>query len=65
VSTAGDRIVEVRMILIVLVDITDPEFIETLAQAKSPSSVHHVVASEVVSNLESVAYVDSVIASSL
>lgn len=60
-----ERIVEVRIMLIVLVKVAAPEFVEALAQARSPSSVEQVVASEVVSNLESIAYVDSVIASSL
>ena len=60
------RIVEVRMIVIVLVDVMDPSFIEALAaSASNPSSVAQVVSSEVVSNLESVSYVESVIVSQL
>ena len=64
-TAEGEHLVEVGMIVIVVIDVTDPEFVEALAQAKSPSSVQQVVASEVVSNLESVAYVESAIVSSL
>ena len=65
-SSDRKRIVEVRMIVIVLVDVTEPRFIEALAASgNNPSSVAQVVSSEVVSNLESVAYVESVIVSQL
>jgi hypothetical protein len=60
-----ERIVEVRLILIVLVDVTDSEFVDPSARAKPMSSAQQFVASEVVSNLESLAYVRSVIATSL
>ena len=60
------RIVEVRMIVIVLVDLTQPSLTEALAASGGkPSSLADVVASEVVSNLESVSYVESVIVSPL
>ena len=60
------RIFEVRMIVIVLVNVTEPSFIDALAAfGSNPSSVAQVVSSEVVSNLESVAYVESVIVSQL
>lgn len=60
------RIIEVRLIVIVLVDVTEASFIEALAASGSnPSSVADVVSSEVVSNLESVSYVESVIVSHL
>ena len=65
-SSERKRTIEVRMIVIVLVDVTEPSFIEALAASGSnPSSVAQVVSSEVVSNLESVAYVESVIVSQL
>ena len=65
-SSERKRIIEVRMIVIVLVDVTEPSFIEALATSGSkPSSVAQVVSSEVASNLESVAYVESVIVSQL
>ena len=52
--------------VIVDVDITDPEFIDALkSEHRQPSSVTEVVTSEVVSNLESVSYIDSVIVSQL
>ena len=60
------RIIEVRMIVIVTVDVTDPSLIEALAASgKNPSALADVVSSEVVSNLESVSYVDAVIVSQL
>ena len=65
-SNDRKRIIEVRMIVIVLVDVTEPSFIEALAASvTNPSSVVQVVSSEVVSNLESVSYVESVIVSQL
>ncbi len=65
-SSDRKRTVEVRMIVIVLVDLTEPSFIEALAASGSqPSSVAEVVSSEVVSNLESVSYIESVIVSHL
>ena len=65
-SNDRKRIVEVRMIVIVLVDLTEPSLTEALATSGSnPSSVAQVVSAEVVSNLESVAYVQSVIVSQL
>ena len=58
-SSDQKRIVEVRMIVIVLVDLTEPSLTEALAASGSqPSSLAEVVASEVVSNLESVSYVE-------
>jgi hypothetical protein len=65
-SSDRTRIVEVRLIVIVRVDVTEPSFIEALAASGSkPSSLAEVVSSEVVSNLESVSYVESVIVSHL
>ncbi len=60
------RIVEVRLIVIVLVDVADPSLTDALAASgRQPSSLAEVIASEVVSNLESVSYVESVIVSPL
>ena len=65
-SSDQKRVVEVRMIIIVGVDVTAPSFVETLvALRKNPSSVAEVVSSEVVSNLESVSYVEFAIVSHL
>jgi len=65
-SSDRKRIIEVRLIVIVLVDVTEPSFIEALtASGSNPSSVAEVVSSEVVSNLESVSYVESVVVSHL
>ena len=65
-SNDRKRTFEVRMIVIVLVDVTDAGFIDALgAFGLNPSSVADVVSSEVVSNLESVSYVESVIVSHL
>jgi hypothetical protein len=63
-STDHKRIVEVRLIVIVMVNLTEPSLTEALAASGGqPSSLAHVVSSEVVSNLESVSYVESVIVS--
>jgi hypothetical protein len=60
------RIVEVRLVVIVLVDLSDPDLTEVLAaRGGHPVSVADAVSSEVVSNLESVSYVESAIASPL
>lgn len=60
------RTVEVRMLVIAIIDLTDPELAEALkAEHRQPSSVTEVVAREVVSNLESVSYIDAAIVSQL
>lgn len=60
------RIVEVRLLVIVLVDLADPTLIEALAASRhTPPSLATIVSSEVTSNLESVSYVDAVIVSQL
>lgn len=51
--------VEVRLLVLVIVDPKDPELLETVA-ADEASSITDVVAAEVVSNLESVSYVKGV-----
>lgn len=65
-SSERKRIVEVRLIVIVRVDVREPSLTEALAASGSqPSSLAEVVSSEVVSNLESVSYVESVIVGQL
>ena len=60
------RMFEIRLIVIVLVDVTEPSLTEALtASGSQPSSLADLVSSEVVSNLESVSYVESVIVSQL
>ena len=60
------RHIEVRMLVIAIIDLTDPELTDALKAAhRQPSSVAEVVASEVVSNLESVSYIDTAIVSHL
>ena len=60
------RTTEVRMLVIVTVNLTDAGLADTLkAYPGQPSSVAAIVASEVVSNLESVSYVDTAVASHL
>jgi hypothetical protein len=64
-SSDRKRIVEVRMMVIVFVDLTKPGLTEALAAAqRQPSSIAHVISAEVASNLESVSYVESVIVQS-
>jgi hypothetical protein len=66
VAERTKRHVEVRMLVIAIVDITNPELTEALkAKHRQPSSVAEIVAEEVVSNLESVSYVDTAIVSHL
>lgn len=65
-SSDQKRIVEVCLIVIVRVDLTEPSLTDALAAStRQPSSLAEVVSSEVVSNLESVSYVESVIVSHL
>ena len=60
------RTLEVRMLVIAIVDLTDGALAEALkAETRQPSTVAHLVASEVVSNLESVPYIDTAIVSHL
>ena len=56
------RTIEVRMLVIAIVDLTDVALADALkAETRQPSSVAQLVASEVVSNLESVPYIDTAI----
>jgi hypothetical protein len=60
------RTTEVRLFVIAIIDLTDPGLTDALqAEHKQPSSVADLVAAEVVSNLESVSYVDAAIVSQL
>jgi hypothetical protein len=60
------RTAEVRMLVVVTIDLTDPELAEALkAQHRQSSSVAELVTQEVVSNLEAVSYVDAAIVSPL
>jgi hypothetical protein len=60
------RTIEVRMLVIAIVDLNDSELADALkAETPQPSSVARLVASEVASNLESVSYIDTAIVSHL
>jgi hypothetical protein len=59
------RTTEVRLFVIVIIDLTDRSLVEALQAEDQPSSVADLVAAEVVSNLESVSYVDAAIVSQL
>ena len=60
------RIIEVRMLVIVALNLHDPGLTDAIAALKkNPSSLAELVSSEVVSNLESVSYVEAVIVSHL
>jgi hypothetical protein len=60
------RRLEIRLLVIVTVDLTSDELIDALKhEHRQPSSVAEVVGAEVISNLESVPYVDVAIASVL
>lgn len=58
--TGNSRFMHVRVIVDVVVDVSHLEFIEALS-ASSNSHAADVVSSEIVSNLESVPYVESVV----
>jgi len=59
---SSKRMVEIRLLVIVFVDLTDPELTDLLkAEHRQPSSIRDVVGQEVISNLESVSYVDTVV----
>ena len=60
------RFVEVRLLVIVTVDINSDDLSDTLKREnRQPSSLAEVVGNEVVSNLESVPYVEVAITSVL
>lgn len=58
------RTVEVHLIVVVVVRVDTSEFIETLKQ-QGKASVAELVAAEIVSNLESVPYVEFAITTQL
>ena len=58
----SNRTAEIRLIVIVVVDIDDEELLDAVAGGKP---VAEIVRSEVVSNLESVSYVNTAIVSQL
>lgn len=60
------RLFEVRLLVVVTIDMTDPALAEAVkTHPHQPSSVAEIVAEEVVSNLDSVSYVDAAIVSYL
>jgi hypothetical protein len=60
------RHVEVRLLVVAVVEVTNSDLIDVLAaQPSQPSSIPNIVAQEIVSNLESIPYVDTVIVSHL
>jgi hypothetical protein len=64
-KTQEKRIVEIRLIVIVCVNVRNAELLDRIGSAIRPSSVRDIVSSEVTSNLESVPYVEAVIVSQL
>ena len=60
----SQRLVEIRLLVVVFVDVTSDALIETLRTRKqTTTSVPEVVAEEVCSNLESVPFVETAIVS--
>lgn len=60
------RLIQVRLVAIVVVDITHPDLLDALqAHHRQPSAVAEVVADEVAANLESVSYIDAAVVSVL
>lgn len=65
-STRKSRLVEVRLLVIVTVNLSADDLSDALKhEHRQPSSIAEVVGAEVVSNLESVPYVEVAIASVL
>ena len=63
-AASSKRTVEVRLLVIVFVDLTNSELTDVLkAEHRQPSSIGEVVGQEIVSNLESVSYVETAIVS--
>lgn len=60
-SLSKARLVEVRLLVIVTVDLTSEELSDALKHHQHPS-VAEVVGAEVVSNLESVPYIEVAVA---
>ena len=62
----GTRTVDIRLIVIVAVDVAAPALADIVEQSgRNPPSVADIVSSEVLSNLESVRYVEAVTVSQL
>lgn len=59
-----ERLIEVRLLVFVVVDASHEEFVDVVRLNRS-TSVAELVSSEVVSNLESVPFVETVIATQL
>lgn len=64
-SEEPKRLVEVRLIVLVTVDLRHPELIEALKRQTPEASVAEVVANEVQANLDSVSYVAASVVSRL
>jgi hypothetical protein len=63
-AASSKRTVEVRLLVIVFVDQTDPELTHVLTTGRrQTTSIADIVRQEVVSNLESVSYVDAALVS--
>lgn len=63
-SHASKRTAEVRLLVIAWVDLGDPTLAETLTQNTSKArSIADIVSAEIVSNLESIAYIEDAVAS--
>ena len=63
-GASSKRTVEVRLLVTVSVDLTDPELTHVLkTERRQPTAIADIVRQEVVSNLESVSYVDAALVS--
>ena len=60
-DAAGKRFTEVRLLLVVTVEINHEQFVDLVRNSRH-DSVARVVSAEVVSNLESMPYVGAVVA---
>lgn len=62
---AKSRLLEVRLLVLVTVDLNSEDLSDALKRERQPASVAEVVGAEIVSNLESVPYVEVAITSVL
>lgn len=62
----SSRLIEVRLLVLVTIDLSSDELSEALKhEHRQPSSVAEVIGAEIVSNLESVPYVEVAIANAI
>ena len=64
-DTTPKRFIELRLLVVVVTDLTAPSLAKALASSVPNASVAQAVAHEITAKLESLPYIDSVIVSPL